>query len=199
VSKLRYEVSKLDVEQARQQARTWVEENPTLALFLALGAGIAAGRLLSEALKPAPPPPLSQRFKAQGRELASQARHYAEEVSDVVSDRAAEVGHEIIRRARELGEDVSRRTRELGKDVTRRAADTVSAVSDRAEAAGEEARERADHMTHALEEVAEEIATAVKERGGHGLGVGESLFNAAKTITAALVVKKVTDWLRRAS
>ena len=198
VSKLHDELKQIDVQKARQQARTWVEENPTLTVFLALGAGIVVGKLIAGALKPAPPPPLSHRLKSQGRELASQAGHYAHDVSDVVADRAAEVGEAIVRRARELGEDVSRRARELGEDVTRRATEAVAATSDRAEDWGEAVSERSGRAAHAVHDTAEEVAGMVKARTGHGLGVFESLFNTIKSITAALIVQKVTEWLRRA-
>lgn len=187
VTKLRDELKQLDVEKARQQARTWVEENPTLTVFLALGAGIIAGRLISEALKPAPPPPLSEQLRVQRQALTSQAKHYAHDVSDVVADRATEVGDAIVRRARELGEDVSRRARELGEDVTRRATDAVAATSGRA----------AD-WRETVQDTAEHVAGAATTKAGHGLDVFDSLFNTAKSITAALIVKKVTDWLRRA-
>ncbi|MCH8962155.1 MAG: hypothetical protein IH820_12750 [Bacteroidetes bacterium] len=198
VSKLRDEIKQIDVEKARQQARTWVEENPTLTVFLALGAGIVVGKLIAEALKPAPPPPLSRRLKSQGRELASQASHYAHDVSDVVADRAAEVGEAIVRRARELGDDVTRRARELGEDVTRRATEAVSATSERAADWGEAVSERSGRAAHAVHDTAEELAGTAKARAGHGLDVFESLFNTIKSITAALIVQKVTDWLRRA-
>ncbi len=198
VSKLRDELKQLDLEKARQQARTWVEENPTLTVFLALGAGIVVGRLIAGALKPAPPPPLSQRLKSQGRELASQAKYYAHDVSDVVAERAIEVGDAIVRRARELGEDVTRRARELGEDITRRATDAVAASSERAADWGESISERSSRAAHAVQDTAEEVAGSAKARTGHSLDVFDSLFNTAKSITAALVVKKVTDWLRRA-
>lgn len=198
VSKLRDELKQLDLEKARQQARTWVEENPTLTVFLALGAGIVVGRLIAGALKPAPPPPLSQRLKSQGRELASQAKHYAHDASDVVAERAIEVGDAIVRRARELGDDVTRRARELGEEVTRRATDAVAASSERAADWGESLSERSSRAAHAVQDTTEELAGNVKARAGHGLDIFDSLFNTAKSITAALVVKKVTDWLRRA-
>lgn len=196
VSKLRDEIKQIDMEKARQKARTWVEENPTLTVFLALGAGIVVGKLLAEALKPAPPPPLSKRLKSQGRALASQAGHYAHDVSDVVADRAAEVGEAIVRRARELGDDVTRRARELGEDVTRRATEAVAATSERAEDWGEAVSERSGRAAQAVHDTAEEVAGRVKARAG--LGVFESLFNTIKSITAALIVQKVTEWLRRA-
>ncbi len=198
VSKLRHELSELDVEKARQQARTWVEENPTLTVFIALGAGILVGRLISEALKPAPPPPLSERLRARGQAVASQARHYAHDVGDVVADRAKDVGEETVRRARELGEDVSRRAREMGQDVTRRAADVVATASEQTSEWRESASEHSDDVAHALHEAAEDLAGAVQRKTGHSRDVFDSMLNAAKSVTAALVVKKVTDWIRRA-
>lgn len=198
VSKLRHELSELDLEKARQQARTWVEENPTLTVLLALGAGILVGRVISEALKPAPPPPLSKRLRAQGRAVASQARHYAHDVGDIVSDRAKDVGEEIARRARELGEDVSRRAREMGQDVTRRAADVVATASEKTSDWGEAASEHTGDVAHALHEAADNLAGVVQRKTSHSRDVLDSVVNAAKSVTAALVVKKVTDWLRRA-
>ena len=186
------------MEKARQQAQTWVEENPTLTVFLALGAGIVVGKLISEALKPAPPPTLSERLRSQRRALTSQARGYAHDVSDVVADRAAEVGEAIVRRARELGEDVSRRARELGEDVTRRATDAVSATSDRAADWGEAASAKSSRAAHTVQDAADDLAEVVKERAGHSLDIFESLFNTIKSITAAVIVQKVTNWLRRA-
>ena len=197
VSKLRHELSELDMAKARQQARTWAEENPTLTVVIALGAGVLVGRLLSEALKPAPPPPLSERLRTRGLSAASQARRYAHDVGDVVSDRAKEAGEEIVRRARELGEDVSRRAREMGQDVTRRAADVMASASERTSDWGESVSDHSGELAHAIHDAVEDLADTVKGRAGHSRDVFDSVFNAAKSITAALLVKKVTDWLRR--
>jgi len=197
VAKLRDELARLDLEKARQRARTWVEENPTLAVMLALGAGVVVGRIVSEALKPAPPPPLSARLKMQGQALASQARHYAHDMGDVVSERAAEIGDVLGRRARELGEDVTRRTKELGEDLTRRAASAVAEASEQATGWGETVKERSGPAMRALQEAGEDVAGAARTRVGSSRDVFDTLVNAAKTVTAAVVVKKVTDWLRR--
>ncbi len=197
VTKLRHEISQLDVEKARQQARTWVEENPTLTVLLALGAGIVVGKVMSEALKPAPPPPLSQRLKRQGQEAVTQARRYAHDVGDVVSERAMEVGDEIVRRARELGEDVSRRAREMGEDVTRRAANVVATATERSADVHDSLSGHSDEVAKALHHAVEDLAGTVQRKAGHSRDVFESLFKATKSVAAAVVVKKVTDWLRR--
>ena len=56
INRLRYEMAQFDAAKAREQARHWVEENPALAAFLAVGAGIVIGKLVSKAFQPPPPP-----------------------------------------------------------------------------------------------------------------------------------------------
>ncbi len=186
VAKLRREVAKIDVEQARERARTWVQENPTLAVALAVGAGLVIGRLLSAALTPKPPPPLSERLRLQSRRLASQAQRYAHDVGDVVSERASEAVDALARKAHDFGEEVVRRAGEVAESATERAA-----------ALGEAVAERSAKTAHALQDTARELPGAVREKASHGVDFAESLLKAARAVTAAVLVKKVTDWFRR--
>lgn len=186
VARLRREVSEIDVDQARQRARTWVEENPALAVALAVGAGLVIGRLLSAALTPKPPPPLSERLRMQSRRLASQAQRYAHDVGDVVSERASEAVDALARKAHDFGEEVVRRAGEVAESATERAA-----------ALGEAVAERSAKTAHALQDTARELPGAVREKASHGVDFAESLLKAARAVTAAVLVKKVTDWFRR--
>ena len=56
--------------------------------------------------------------------------------------------------------------------------------------------EHTDEVTKALHHAVEDIAGTVQRKAGHSRDVFESLINAAKSVMAAVVVKKVTDWIR---
>jgi hypothetical protein len=73
----------------------------------------------------------------------------------------------------------------------------VAEASEQASGWGDSVAERADPAVRALQEAGEEIAGAARTRVSSSLDMFDSLVNVAKTVTAAVVVKKVTDWLRR--
>ena len=56
---------------------------------------------------------------------------------------------------------------------------------------------RSGEVAHALHEAAEDLAQTVQRKAGHGRDVADALLSAAKSITAAFVIKKATDWLRQ--
>jgi ElaB/YqjD/DUF883 family membrane-anchored ribosome-binding protein len=196
VSKLREEIADFDMKDARQRTRTWVEENPTLALFLTVGTGLLVGRIIVKALTPAPPPPLPKRLQARGKMLASQAQDYAYDLGDIISDRTADAVSVLSRKASQATEAAIRRAHELGEDVARQAGVVSEQATDRAAEWGDIIASQSSRAAHAAQDRAEDLAGAAKTKASHGIDVTESLFNAAKTAAAAFIVKKVTDLFR---
>ena len=84
VRALRAEIARVDFDQARVRARNWVDENPTLAVFLGVGAGIITGRLLSNAFR-SEPPPMSVRARRRADRLADDAGAYAGELGTALA------------------------------------------------------------------------------------------------------------------
>lgn len=177
LSRMRAEVAKIDLEQAGTRARTWVEENPTLALFVGLGAGMLIGRFLGQALTPPPPPPLSKRAKYKAQALSHQASRYARDLGDRVAEQAALTGKGLAGKAERLADDLS-------------------------EGAGRFREAAADTLGHTAEDVSRHLRRQykkAKKKTSHGLDMTESMLNAAKTAVAAVVVKQVNDWMKRLS
>ena len=193
VNRLRYEMSKFDVDEARQRARTWVEENPTLAVFLALGGGIVAGKLLSSAFRSPPPPTFGEKVRRQSNVVAKQARHLAHDVGEAVSDASGV----LVRKAGQASTTAAQRARELGDVVARRAEELAAIAAEQAAELGDTVAERSVRTAHTFQEQAGEVADVARHKAEHGFDMAESAYNAAKTVLAAVVVKKVSDWIRR--
>lgn len=224
VQSLRAEIAKVDLEKARLRARSWVDENPTLAVFLGIGAGIVTGRLLSNAFR-SEPPPLTTRARRRADKWAGDAGSYANELStalayhvgraakaageagDYVAHQGADVADRVSRRARETGEDVSRRAERFGKDFSKRASHVGHDVSRRAEDAADVLASSSARSVHALEEAAQDLSKTLKKKSkvakkktkksvDQGLAFSDTAMNAARTAVAAVVVKKVSDWMK---
>ncbi len=242
VRNVRIELSKIDFDQARTRAKSWVDENPTLAVFLGIGAGILTGRLLSGAFTPEPPP-LSVRARKRAEILAREGGEYAGELSsliahqvaravheagetgaaaakrggeaaerfgrearslgDDVSRRAEKVGKDFSKRAERAGRDVSKRAERVGRDVSHRARDVGGTVTRRAEDVSEAISESAKKSFHELEDAAHDLSKTMKKRSksakksvDRGVDFSGTVLNAARTAVAAVVIKKVNDWMK---
>lgn len=248
IRNVRVELAKVDFEGARARAKSWVDENPALAVFLGIGAGIVAGRLLSNALHPEPPP-LSERARRRAQTLAREGGDYAAELSSLIAKQVAHAVHEagdagavfakrggraaesVGRKARTFGDEISHRAERAGKDFSKKAEKAGRDLSKKAERAGRDvshrARDmgqtfsvRADHLADALsdsasrsfrelEDAAHDLSKTMKQTSKrarksttksleHGLDSSSALLNAARTAVAAVVVKRVNDWMKRA-
>lgn len=242
IRNVRVELSKIDFDQARTRARSWVDENPTLAVFLGVGAGILTGRLLSSAFH-SEPPPLSVRARKRAELLAREGGDYAGELSSVIAQQVARAVHEASekgayaarrggkaaekfgREARSFGDDFSRRAEKAGKDLSKRAERSGKDISKRAERAGRDisdrARELGDTVSrragdvsevlsdsaarsfHELEDAAHDLSKTMKKRSkrarksvDRGVDFSGTVLNAARTAVAAVVIKKVNDWMK---
>ncbi|MDX1548397.1 MAG: hypothetical protein R3247_15470 [Rhodothermales bacterium] len=193
IDRLRYEMAQFDADKARARARTWVEENPMLAVFLAIGAGILAGKVISAAFRPPPPPTLGERLRSGGHRLAARTRHYAQDVGSA----AAVTGERLARRAGAVSETVAEHARELGEVVAHRAEELAAEAAEQAGVLGEVVADRSARAAHSFKVHAAETGTAAREKAEHGFDLAESAFNAAKTVLAAVVVKRAADWIRR--
>lgn len=235
VRALRSEIAKIDLEQARTRAKGWVDENPLLAVFIGVGAGIITGRLLSQALRP-DPPSLTERARHSAGALGGKAGGYADELGaalayqlsraarsageagERVSHRGAEVADVVSKRARDVTKDLSERARETGKEISRKAEHAGRDVSRRAGHASEDAARRAEELAdafsestlksaHVLEDAADELAKTLKKRSKsvrkkakknahRRTEFPDALLNVTRTAVAAVVVKKVNDWMK---
>lgn len=258
IRNVRAEMAAVDFDQARTRAKSWVDENPTLAVFLGVGAGILTGKLLSGAFR-SEPPPLSVRARRRAEALAGDAGDYAGElgtllahqfaramheagsVGSTAAKRGGEVAEDLGRRARSLGDevshqaertgrDLSKRAERAGRDFSKRAERTSRDLSKRAERAGRDVskhtRELSDVVSrkaddvaealaessarsfHELEDAAYDLSKTVKKRSKRakksagknlesGLDYSGAVLNAARTAVAAVVIKKVNDWMKQ--
>lgn len=152
-----------------------------------------------------------------GEALAVQLRRAAASVDDVgdfvskrggdMTDRARDLGEEISARAREAGETISRRAEKTGKDVSRRAGNVSKDASRRADEIADSLEDTTARSVRALEDAADELSKTLKKRSkkarkgakkrvDRGHDFSNTVVNAARTAVAAVVVKKVNDWLR---
>jgi len=130
LGELRAELSQIQLEEARTRVVRWIDENPALALMLAVGGGLLVGRLLYNAFKPAPPPPLPERVQER---LSRQAHELAEEIRAVLRERTGEAGELLRDRAERVGEEAARRAHLLGEQLGEAAEEVTGTVRHRAE------------------------------------------------------------------
>ncbi len=224
VRSLRAEVAKIDLEQARTRAKGWVDENPMLAVFIGVGAGILTGRVLSNAMRPEPPA-LSDRARHRAEALRGKAGDYADELgaalayqlsraarsageaSEYAAHRGAEAADVVSKRARDVGKDLSGRAREAGRDVSRRAVHISEDASKRTEELADSLADSTARSIRILEDATDELADTLKKRSkktrkkakknvDRGVEFSDSVLNVARTAVAAVVVKKVGDWMK---
>jgi ElaB/YqjD/DUF883 family membrane-anchored ribosome-binding protein len=214
IGDLRAEVARLQMDEARGRLRQWIRDNPTLAVFLAAGTGIAAGRLLSKALEPSPPAPLSKRARQRAQELAHQARERAQRMGDDVSKQVSDARDRADRTRR----DASDRAAAASDRLRRQAQDWSATVAERAASLRDLAADQARHLGASLEQEAEEVSTAVADRARgasdaikssaqrvsdtadtvrSGYKAAKIGTKVAKFVFALFVAKKSTDWLRK--
>jgi len=214
IGDLRAEVARLQMDEARGRLRQWIRDNPTLAMFLAAGTGIAAGRILSKALEPAPPPPLSERARRRAQELADRAREQAQQVGDDVSKQVSEARERANRSRR----DASGRAAEASERLRQQAQDWGAAVAERAASLRDQATDQARSLGASIDQDAEGVSAAIADRAR---GASEAIKSSAQRVSdtadtvrsgykaakigtkvakfvfALFVAKKSTDWLRK--
>lgn len=206
VARLRAEVSRVDLAQARLQARNWVRENPELASLLAIGGGLLVGRLISSAFKPAPPPTLGERLRQRADVLTTQAQRLAEDVAAAIASGAVVAGSAVAKtakvasaQAQEVGETLARRAGEAAAAASHGAAELGEVLADRARTYGDSAAHFAEAAAHSIEKSAGKIERKLEKRASRGADYAESALNAARTIVAAAVIRRVNQWLRKMS
>lgn len=187
LGRVREDLAKVDTEDVGRRVGEWVRENPLLAISIATGAGILMGRGLTALLTPSPPPPLSERARRRAAAVAHSAQGYLGDVGDALSDRAADAGLYLRKRADEAGKDLSRKAQELSDELAKRTGELADAM---AESAGKAKASAA--------EAAQELPDLIRHRTDHGRDFADSLLGTIKAATAAMVVRRVGEWIRRA-
>ncbi len=194
--RLRTELKNIDVEQVGESAKNWVKENPGLAFFLAVGAGMLAGRAITKALEPPPPPSFRERARQSTSRWADSARHLADDTQDRLARQAMDAGAQVADRVKSvrgtlhdrtsnLTDVLQQRTNDLSSIATEKAGDLIASFSDAAERA-------ADSLQYA----ARDLSKSIKKKKKTQLGLWESLAQASKTVFGAFVFKRLTDWIR---
>lgn len=194
--KLRAEIQKIDVEEAGEKAKTWVKENPGLAFFLAIGAGMIVGRALTKAVEPPPPPSLLDRARNRSSYLADNARHFAEDTAGRLSAQATAAGEQLADRVRaargsiydragSMGDEFNKRASALGETATEKAGELIGTFSEAAERAAD-----------SLQVAARDLAKSAKKQKKSPQNMYEALLHTAKTVFGAFVFKRLSDWLR---
>ncbi|MDX1531572.1 MAG: hypothetical protein R3362_08605 [Rhodothermales bacterium] len=71
------------------KARTWVEDNPALAVLGAVALGLVAGRLIAAAIPEPEPESLADKIEARAKALAKEGRYYADDAGDAIAKQLA--------------------------------------------------------------------------------------------------------------
>ncbi len=188
VARLREEVGKVDVEGARVRAASWIEENPTLAVGLAVGAGLLIGKALGSALTPEPPT-----LKKRALKQAKRVQKYAGELGEELAQRAAVAGGAIAAGGAAAAAAASRRAQHVGGVVAENAAEWGGRTVEYAENVLDDLQD----TTKGARKQFKKKSKKVRRQAEHGLDFAGSLLDAARTAVAAVVVKKITDWTRK--
>lgn len=148
-----------ELERVGSRAKTWVEENPTLAVFLAVGAGMLAGRVLTGVFTPKPPP-LSVQLKRRGRNLLGRAQG----VGSDLADRAALAGGVLAHQAARRGREFAHHAGAVSQDVSKKAAKQARKAQKEAAFYASEAAHKASDFGDVLQHQAEVLSAAATQR-----------------------------------
>lgn len=69
-----------------ERAKSWVEENPALAILGAAALGLVIGRAVIAILPKPEPETLKDKIEKRARELAEQGRYYADDAGETISE-----------------------------------------------------------------------------------------------------------------
>lgn len=194
--KLRAEIRKIDVEEAGDKAKAWVKENPGLAFFMAVGAGMLVGRALTKAMEPPPPPSLVDRARSKSSYLADSARQFAEGAVDRLSTHAAVAGEQVADRVRNARGTVYDRAGAIGETLNKRASAVGDTASEKAEELMSSFSDAAERAADTLQVAARDLAKSVKKQKKSPQNLYEAALHTVRTVFGALVFKRLSDWLR---
>lgn len=211
IDRIREQAAGFDADATGSQVRSWVEENPTIAVALAVGGGLLLGRALGAAFSPPPPPSLGDRIKGGAYELGDKASSIGEELlkSAAVAGAAIAAGstaaaHEAGKGARKAGEvvsDYATTAQHRLSDLTDDAEDFFDDFSDRAGDLSDKAGKQADRAAKRLRKTGKKVrkqgkhlAHEAEHAASVSAEIGERALAAARTVVAAYVVKKIGDW-----
>lgn len=200
---IRKQVGGFDAKQTRSQVEEWVRENPTLTVFLSIGAGLLLGKAVRKAVTPAPPPPFRDRVRQRATSLASEAQRLASDTSRNASKtgrdlglRAGEARQRLTEQAREFGEEATRRASDFGREASRQAEAVRDEVSRRASDAGRRITEQAGRSGLAQGKT-DRAASTIKKKARHGSNILEVLMLSVRSALVAAVLGGIGRWLRK--
>ena len=194
---VRQQVRGFDTKETKNKIEAWVKENPTLTIFLSVGAGILAGRLVKKAFTPSPPPPLSERARSQAGKLTADVQRYARDTRDEVSKRTAEAQKDLGRRAGEARKNLSRQSEAWSEMTSKQAADLGKRASKQAAQFKEEASRQASEAGKFARDSSGKASKTLKKKARHGSNVMEVLLLSLRSAAIAGVLGQVGRWMRK--
>lgn len=158
LGQLQAEVMRLRAHHAKEQAQSWIQRRPLLAVTLASVTGAALGYGAAAAQRTSPPT-LSEHAQNRLRELADEVRQATSEVGRELTDRAAKSGRDWSQRAQKTG----RRLVKEARDVAQREAE------DLANRASERICEGGQAASKGAREFGANVANRAKKKAGEGV------------------------------
>ena len=194
--RLRDEIKNIDLEKVGDSAKTWVKENPSLAFFLAVGAGMLVGRALTKAFEPPPPPSLSDRVQRRAQALGGSVRHFAGDTADRLSRHAHEAGEHVADRLRDVRGAVNERRGNWSDLISHHAGDLGASASEKTSELVASFSDAAERAADSLQVAARDLSKSIKKRKKSPENFLDALAHAAKTVFGAFIFKRLSDWIR---
>ena len=202
LAKLQGQVRQLDVDGARSKLERWVEQNPTLAVLLAAGGGMLAGRLLSRVFRRTPPS-LSDRAQRQALTLAHDVQKYARNTGKAAGRKTREqrkalersaqaVEHALEDRAKHWGVEAGKQAQELGEKVSAISED----VSRQALRAGKAASETSARTADRVQESAARASDSIRRKIYPRKTMTDKALDVVKTALVAVAATRVGRWMK---
>jgi ElaB/YqjD/DUF883 family membrane-anchored ribosome-binding protein len=204
IDRIRTQVSDFDADSTRTQVKTWVEENPTIAVAVAVGGGLLLGRALGSAFSPPPPPTFGERIRGGAHDLGEKASSIGEELLKSAAVAGAAIAAGSTAAAHEAGKG-ARKASGVLSDYATTAQHRLSDLAEDVEDVYDDLSDKASKQAHRTGKQLRKTRKKVSKQGKHlaheaehvvsiGSEMSERALAAARTVVAAYVVKKIGDW-----
>jgi len=198
--KLRSEIDRIDVQKAKAEAKEWVGENPTLSIFLSIGAGILVGKLISNAFS-------SQEAEDISLDDGTSSGH-ARDIAALIGATLVRHAHDATRKAKATGEQVLQKASQVGSQLSEQASEWRDMLSERSESVAEEVGEATRKSAQKIETMAQELGKTLADRSKEvrteltrhrhsGFGFSDTVLDGFRAILATFAFKRVLDWVKR--
>ena len=194
--RLKSEIDKIDTEEISRSTTAWIKENPGLSFFIAIGIGIAAGKVVSSMVKSDPPPSLRDRMAAKTGHLAHSAKYAAGYAADRLSEQMKGKGEEVAHRIHDLKGNLNTNAEVLGSTLAEHASHLGVSANEKTNQILTSFTEAAEKAADSLHVAARDLSKSAKKYKKSNVNSSSSLIQAAKTIFSAFIFKHLSDWIR---